>query len=638
MKRTVPLAITALGGFVLIFAFFIPATENWGEVAAIWFDILAAIAFILGGGNLLKIHLKKISDQAKGWGYSAVTLIAFLAMLCFGLFKVGSSPSAKQEHYGEVFARLPLENLPESQVFKVEGTLPEKASGKKQPPSVRRQLSEEDGQLVFRGWMLPDQKTDLLEFEDTLEWQAAVEKLAEKAKPPSDVGKVKYYADHSAVAFGEVMTDVQKSALLKLARADNTAWQEAVETLHERSNQTHSIPLEELPAGVTSEHLKDPVSYNASEKQLSIKGPMSTKRRDELAQKPFALSRPLRGEDRAAFLAELEKRGEKLNVEQRKIFTRILDGGWSVEQLIKTLNAAGKVPEEDKEATTLLAEKKRRVKVLKLKERKGFPTELSDAHQQALREFAASRDETTEELIKRLNAIDRKRFAPWVAAAGAGGFVPRGEEIESTLFVERQEKALKTFASRIPTVGQRNAKLAVALLRAGPLSQEQREFLTADYRREKEWRQTVGKLFVAAHTVKYSWSGEYRETGSPFWWMYEYAFKPLTATMFAMLAFYVASAAFRAFRAKNLEAILLLGTAFIILLGRTFAGVMLTDWIPENSAVSGLRIEQMTVYIMTVFNTAGNRAIMIGIALGIASTSLKVLLGVDRSYLGTQED
>ena len=106
--------------------------------------------------------------------------------------------------------------------------------------------------------------------------------------------------------------------------------------------------------------------------------------------------------------------------------------------------------------------------------------------------------------------------------------------------------------------------------------------------------------------------------------------------MFAMLAFYVASAAFRAFRAKNLEAILLLGTAFIILLGRTFAGVLLTSWMPES--IAGLRIENLTVYIMSVFNTAGNRAIMIGIALGIASTSLKVLLGVDRSYLGSQEE
>lgn len=134
----------------------------------------------------------------------------------------------------------------------------------------------------------------------------------------------------------------------------------------------------------------------------------------------------------------------------------------------------------------------------------------------------------------------------------------------------------------------------------------------------------------------FAWSGSYREIGSPFWWLYEYVFKPLTATMFAMLAFYVASAAFRAFRAKNIEAILLLGTAFIILMGRTFAGVVLTAWLPDF--LSGLRLENLTVTIMKVFNTAGNRAIMIGIALGIASTSLKVLLGVDRSYLGGGED
>ena len=148
----------------------------------------------------------------------------------------------------------------------------------------------------------------------------------------------------------------------------------------------------------------------------------------------------------------------------------------------------------------------------------------------------------------------------------------------------------------------------------------------------------LGKVGVNPNPLypEYGLSGHYREIGSPFWWLYEYAFKPLTATMFAMLAFYISSAAFRAFRAKNIEAILLLGTAFIILLGRTFAGVYLTAWLPDW--MSGLRIENLTVFIMSVFNTAGNRAIMIGIALGIASTSLKVLLGVDRSYLGSGDD
>ena len=151
----------------------------------------------------------------------------------------------------------------------------------------------------------------------------------------------------------------------------------------------------------------------------------------------------------------------------------------------------------------------------------------------------------------------------------------------------------------------------------------------------------LGKVGVQPSPMfpDFAWSGAYRETSGAFWLSYEYAFKPLTATVFALLAFYVASAAFRAFRAKNTEAVLLLGTAFIILLGRTFAGVLLTSWIDPAvwsgfEYFTGLRIENLTVYIMSVFNTAGNRAIMIGIALGIVATSLRVLLGLDRSYLG----
>ncbi len=148
----------------------------------------------------------------------------------------------------------------------------------------------------------------------------------------------------------------------------------------------------------------------------------------------------------------------------------------------------------------------------------------------------------------------------------------------------------------------------------------------------------LGKIGVnpSPQYPDHAWSGEYREFGSPFGWLYEFAFKPLTATMFSLLAFYIASAAFRAFRAKNVEATLLLVTAFIILLGRTYAGVVLTSWVPEDLA--GLRLENLSSFIMDVFNKAGNRAIAIGIALGVAATSLKILLGVDRSYLGSAED
>lgn len=121
--------------------------------------------------------------------------------------------------------------------------------------------------------------------------------------------------------------------------------------------------------------------------------------------------------------------------------------------------------------------------------------------------------------------------------------------------------------------------------------------------------------------------------GSGFHYAYQYIFRPCAATMFALLAFYVASASFRAFRAKNAEATILLLVAFTILLGRTFVGALATSWLPDS--LFFLRIPYLADKIMVVLNFAGNRAIMIGIALGIISTSLKVIIGIDRSYLGS---
>ena len=129
------------------------------------------------------------------------------------------------------------------------------------------------------------------------------------------------------------------------------------------------------------------------------------------------------------------------------------------------------------------------------------------------------------------------------------------------------------------------------------------------------------------------WAGDYESVRAPFGWVYEYVLSPLTATMIALLAFYVASAAFRAFRAKNIEAILLLGTAFVILLGRTAAAGILTGWISPEGPFAFLRLDTMAVNIMQYVSTAGTRAVMMGIALGIAATSLRLILGIDRSYL-----
>jgi hypothetical protein len=111
--------------------------------------------------------------------------------------------------------------------------------------------------------------------------------------------------------------------------------------------------------------------------------------------------------------------------------------------------------------------------------------------------------------------------------------------------------------------------------------------------------------------------------GRVFVWIYDHLFAPCNATMFALLAFFIASAAFRAFRARNVEAGLLLGAAILVMLGLVPIGRAISSWFPS-----------ITEWIMEVPNNAGRRAIIMGAALGAIATSLRVILGLERSHLG----
>ena len=607
MKRTIPLLITASVGFVLIVAFFIPQTESWGEVAAIWFDVLASIAFILGGGNLLKVHLKKISDGAAGWAYSVVTLLAFTATLGFGLLKWGSPPAFQLEFYGESFAPLPIAEFPLT--FQVDGALPAKHDRDRVPTSCQRQFEVRDGLLRFRGWMTADQQKSLAGMAGDEPWRAAVARLYEEAQPPPALrGKVRYLAGRQVLSLAGSMRPDDRRQLESLGAG--VAWRSAIRQLDEASNRLSEVQLSGIPAGLDAAAVSAigaNVQLDVPRKILRIRGPMSIAERDAL-ERQFPLAMPLSDRHQQTLLAELAARGP-LTERQREIVRHRLAAGWTEAQLRQVLDEAGQAAPESH----------------------ADPPRAGPAVEAATTTPAGG--------ARGLNADQRRQLHQFVQAAD--GSPARIRQWTAALAAARpwtgqQQQALRAFFARLPSAGQRRKELAVALIQAGPVSADQRRWLLADYRDEMAWKHEVGQLLRAAHVVKYPWSGEYRAEGAPFWWLYEYAFKPLTATMFAMLAFYVASAAFRAFRAKNLDATLLLGTAFIVLLGRTFAGVLATSWLPES--LSMFRFENLTITIMSVFNTAGNRAIMIGIALGIASLSLKVLLGVDRSYLGASED
>ena len=183
----------------------------------------------------------------------------------------------------------------------------------------------------------------------------------------------------------------------------------------------------------------------------------------------------------------------------------------------------------------------------------------------------------------------------------------------------------------------------------------------------------------STETVKaVEWGAHISTEGGLFKWMFDSIFTPLSATMFALLAFYVASASYRAFRARNFEATLLLLAGIIIMLGRVPVGSLITPWmimyllvfvgtifattylksrkIVFGVFVSGLLgvtllginmnwnptepaiffLPSLQEWIYTVPNLAGARAIMIGIGLGIIVTSLRYIFGLEKSYIGDQ--
>jgi hypothetical protein len=109
---------------------------------------------------------------------------------------------------------------------------------------------------------------------------------------------------------------------------------------------------------------------------------------------------------------------------------------------------------------------------------------------------------------------------------------------------------------------------------------------------------------------------------SPFLWVFENVIAPMQATVFSLLAFFVASASFRGFRARNLQASILLGTALIVLVGRVPVADMISEYFPK-----------LTFWIQNYPSMSARRAILIGIGLGSMTTAFRVILGIERTYL-----
>jgi hypothetical protein len=97
------------------------------------------------------------------------------------------------------------------------------------------------------------------------------------------------------------------------------------------------------------------------------------------------------------------------------------------------------------------------------------------------------------------------------------------------------------------------------------------------WRRQPGWPYSLMLLLALAVTVVlglYSWF-KYRspfDLRAPFMWLYTFMIIPLQSTMFASLAFFIVSAAYRAFRIRNFSATLLLIAACLVMIGNVPLG------------------------------------------------------------------
>lgn len=142
----------------------------------------------------------------------------------------------------------------------------------------------------------------------------------------------------------------------------------------------------------------------------------------------------------------------------------------------------------------------------------------------------------------------------------------------------------------------------------------------------------LGFLFGVQKEITPSWlNGDMgkgappgEEHYNPFFWVYNNVQLPLGATMFSLLVFFIASAAYRAFRMRSVEAALLLAAGVLVMLGQ----------VPDGIPVVGPYLSDLKDWIMDVPNVAAQRAILMGAAMGVAGMSLRIILGIERSYLG----
>lgn len=180
--------------------------------------------------------------------------------------------------------------------------------------------------------------------------------------------------------------------------------------------------------------------------------------------------------------------------------------------------------------------------------------------------------------------------------------------------------------------------------------------LTRVAKKQKDWGFSMVLLVTVALMALFGyWDWRIREGWSPqdVELMKEFANRPMPvnmkdflfegllqtmeAGMFSIIAFYILSAAYRAFRIRSVEATILLASALITMLG--LLGLAENYWSLAIDAMGGtnpdalvnnFRLDSISGFIRNNLQAPGLRAIDFGVGVGALAMALRLWLGLER--------
>lgn len=137
-------------------------------------------------------------------------------------------------------------------------------------------------------------------------------------------------------------------------------------------------------------------------------------------------------------------------------------------------------------------------------------------------------------------------------------------------------------------------------------------------RRDANWYLSGWLVFVMVAVIVLGLT--ITPSSATYTWIFQNVYAVVGPTMWSLLGFYIASAAFRALRARTLEAGLLLVSALLLMLIQAPIGGIL-PYVPS-----------IAEWIRDVPNSAGMRGILLGTAVGAIGLGVRTLLGQERGY------